>query len=264
MICSCRSELRGMPPCGKPAKHPYGILAPNGLLDASTESWQIKLWWQRAPQANLGLECTGLIVVDVDPDDGGDESLAVLEREHGELPLTWRVLTGGGGEHIFFACPKDIEVLNVSAKTMDDPPLGSGIDIRTKGGYIVAPPSLHMSGRHYAWSVDHHPKDVPLASAPDWLIERLTARATSSGKGHDPAQWAASKAGKISEYRDHAIAQVAGKLLRAVSLDPAFVATLVHDWNVCHCDPPLPEHEVTTIIDRICKREIKRLEADHA
>src|SRR6516162_2421055 len=74
MICSCRSELLGMPPCGKPAKHPYGILAPNGLLDASTESWQIKLWWQRAPQANLGLECTGLVVLDVDPDDDGDTS----------------------------------------------------------------------------------------------------------------------------------------------------------------------------------------------
>jgi hypothetical protein len=251
-----------MLPCGKPAKHPYGILVPNGLLDASTESWQIKLWWQRAPHANLGMECTGLVVVDVDPDDGGDDSLAALEREHGKLPLTWRSLTGGGGEHIFFTCPDGVEVLNVIAKQTDDPPLGPGIDIRTKGGYVIAPPSLHISGRHYAWSVDHHPKDVPLAPSPDWLIERLAARSTDSGKGHDPEQWADSKAGKISEYRDYAVASVAGKLLRAVSLHPAFVATLVHDWNACHCDPPLPEDEVQTIFNRIANSEAKRIERE--
>src|SRR5215471_8026725 len=91
-ICSCRCELRGMPPCSKPAKHPYGLLVPNGLLDASTEPWQIKLWWQRAPLANLAVECTGLIVVDTDPKDGGDESLRQLEAKYGPMPLTWRAL----------------------------------------------------------------------------------------------------------------------------------------------------------------------------
>jgi hypothetical protein len=130
----------------------------------------------------------------------------------------------------------------------------------------VAPPSRHISGRSYAWSVDHHPADVPLAAAPAWLIEKLVC-GTNGGNRHDPAQWAARKAGKVSEYRDMAIAQVAGKLLRAVSLDPAFVATLVHDWNACHCDPPLPEDEVQDIFNRICRRErerLQRLGADHA
>ena len=267
-ICSCGCEFRGMPPCDKPAKHPHGLLVPRGLLDASREPWQIKLWWQRAPEANLGVECTGLIVVDVDPRDGGDESLKKLEAEYGEMLPTWRTLTGGG-EHIFFSCPSDVEVSNVVAKNEikfgREPPLGPGIDIRTKGGYVIAPPSRHISGSVYAWSVDHHPADVPLAPAPDWLVEKLTrGRNTNGGKGHDPAQWAARKAGMISEYRDMAIAQVAGKLLRAISLDPAFVATLVHDWNTCHCDPPLPEHEVQAIFNRICRRERQRLEADHA
>ena len=47
--------------------------------------------------------------------------------------------------------------------------VGPGIDVRGDGGYIVAPPPLHMSGRPYAISVDHHPDDVPLADAPAWL-----------------------------------------------------------------------------------------------
>jgi hypothetical protein len=56
-----------------------------------------------------------------------------------------------------------------------------------------------------------------------------------------------------------AVASVAGSLLRAVSIDPAFAITLVLDWNQCHCAPPLAEHTVKAIFDRIAEREIKRL-----
>jgi hypothetical protein len=263
LICSCGSDDRGRP-CGNPAKHPYGKLAPNGLLSATTETGIVKHWFgYLAPQANLGVVTERLVVLDIDPRHGGDESFAALEREH-EIPPTWRALTGGGGAHVLFGAPDGIEIGNVVAKQMDDPPLGRGIDIRARGGYIVAPPSRHISGRSYAWSVDHHPQDVRLAPAAAWLVEKLARRATNGGKGHEPAQWVARKAGMVSEYRDMAIAQIAGKLLRAVSLDPAFVATLVHDWNACHCDPPLPEHEVQGIFNRICEKEIKRLEADCA
>jgi len=260
VACSC-GRL-----CGKSAaKHPDARYAPNGVHSATIESGIIKLWWGlRVPEANLGVATDKLVVVDVDPRHGGDESFRALEREH-EIPPTWRTLTGGGGEHIMFACPDGIEIKCVVAEQMKEPPLGPGVDVRARGGYIVAPPSQHISGRSYAWSVDHHPQEVSLAPAPDWLIARLTtARGSNGGKGHDPAQWAARKAGKISEYRDREIAELAGKLLRAISLDPRFVATLVHDWNACHCDPPLPEEEVQTIFNRICKLERKRLESDHA
>ena len=126
-------------------------------------------------------------------------------------------------------------------------------------------PSRHLSGRAYAWSVDHHPADIPIAEAPAWLVEALTAgKQPGSVARRDAAQWAIDKAGLVTEYRDMAVASVAGKLLRAVSLDPAFVATLVHDWNACHCSPPLPERAVADILDRIANREIARLENSHA
>jgi hypothetical protein len=251
-VCACGRR------CGKDAaKHPVGRYAPNGVLSATTDTLVIKDWWWRVPAANLGVSTEKLVVIDNDPRHGGNESLAALEREHGELPLTWCTLTGGGGEHIIYAAPNDVVIKSFVASLMKDPPLGPGIDVRARGGYIVAPPSRHICGRPYAWSVDHHPADVQLARAPDWLVTRLTAR--RAGKGHDPAEWAADKAGMHSEYRNKRIAEIAGKLLRAVSLDPAFVATLVHDWNQCHCDPPLPEHEVQEVLDRICKLEINRL-----
>ena len=142
LICACR---RGAD-CGRnAAKHPYGKLAPNGLLSATVETGVVKHWWgYLAPEANLGVTTDRLIVVDVDPRHGGDESFRALEAEHGEMPTTWRVLTGGGGEHVIFACPDGVEISNVVAEQMTDPPLGRGIDIRARGGYIVAPPSKHI------------------------------------------------------------------------------------------------------------------------
>jgi hypothetical protein len=109
-------------------------------------------------------------------------------------------------------------------------------------------------------------RPTPMVEAPAWLVEALTAgKQPGSVARRDAAQWAIEKAALVTEYRDMAVASVAGKLLRAVSLDPAFVATLVHDWNACHCRPPLPERAVADIIDRIANREIARLlEKSHA
>jgi hypothetical protein len=253
--CSC-----GRRACENPGKHPFAPFAPTGVKSASTDPDIIRRWFERAPAANLAVSTKRLVVIDVDPRHDGDATLDVLERDH-EFPPTWRVLTGGGGEHIYFACPDGVEVSSSNAE--QSPVLGPGIDVRARGGYAVTPPSRHISGRPYAWSVDHHPADMPLAPAPAWLIEKL-ARAPTGGNGHDPTAWAADKAGTVAEYRDLAVAQVTGKLLRAVSLDPAFVATLVLDWNACHCRPPLPEREVLAILDRIGRRELARLEGGDA
>jgi hypothetical protein len=259
-VCACGKR------CATPAKHPIERYAPRGCYSATIVSALIKLQWGiRTPEANVGVHCAGLIVVDVDPDDGGDESLKKLEAEHGELPLTWRSLTGGGGTHDFYSCPPGVTVQNVTAKTMPDPPLGPGIDIRTKGGYVVAPTSRHIGGGVYAWSVDHHPKDMPLgpALAPDWLVEKLTSARATSAKGHEPEYWATLAAASYSEYSDDPLMKIAGKLLRAISLPPDFVLVLLQAWNAQHCDPPLDEHEVQEIFERICEREFKREEASH-
>ena len=226
LLCSCRRAAD----CTAGAKHPLGRLAPNGLLSASTDEAVIRKWFASEPAANLGVLTAKLIVLDIDPRHDGDTSLAELEREYA-FPTTWRVMTGGGGEHIIFACPEGITVNSSAAQS--NPLLGAGIDIRARDGYIVAPPSRHLAGRAYAWNVDFHPAETELAEAPAWLIEKLAAdmRSGSNGARRDAAEWAIDKAGLVTEYRDMAVASVAGKLLRAVSLDPAFVATLVHDWN---------------------------------
>ena len=261
LLCSCGGDGRGRP-CPNPAKHPYGKLAPNGLLSATTESGVIKHWFDLAPKANLGVATDRLVVIDIDLRHGGDESLATLEREHGEMPLTWRALTGGGGEHVLFACRDGAEISSFAAAQMDSPPLGPGIDVRARGGYIVAPPSRHISGRLYAWSVDHHPADIRLASPPSWLLSRLAEQRAANDRrdARPPEVWQRLTSGMIREYPDAAAAQVAGHLLRRW-VDPYLVAGLLHAWNQAFVRPPLPDDELGRILDRVARLEDRRRDA---
>jgi len=124
-------------------KHPR---TEHGLKDATIDEATIFGWWRRWPGANVGIVtgmASGLLVLDIDPRHGGVESLALLEREHGSLPETAEVSTGGGGRHILFLHP-GFRVKN-RANMMP------GVDVRGDDGYIVAPPSLHASGRRYEW-----------------------------------------------------------------------------------------------------------------
>src|SRR4029453_2967390 len=85
-------------------------------------------------------------------------------RSYSQLPETVLSLTGGGGEQYFFVHPGVYVKNGVES-------LGTGLDIRGDGGYVVGPPSLHASGKRYAWEVMHEPEDTPLAPMPAWLLE---------------------------------------------------------------------------------------------
>lgn len=172
--CSCRHE-----DCSHPAKHP---LTRHGLRDATTNPEQIRSWWGRWPWANVGIATgadSGLIVIDVDPRSGGDESLARLQSLMGSLPATLIVSTGGGGRHLFYAHP-GVEVGNTAGRLPGVAETLPGIDLRGDGGYVVAPPSRHASGRPYRWtSGPNH----DLAQAPEWLRPAPTAVVATSPAG---------------------------------------------------------------------------------
>jgi len=121
-------------------------------------------WYQKKPENNVAIvtgALSGLIVVDVDPRHGGKESLRKLEREHGQLPQTMESITGGGGRHLYFAHPGGV----VTNRTNIEP----GIDLRGDGGCIVAPPSVHPSGKRYRWKKGHAPGEIEIPPLPDWL-----------------------------------------------------------------------------------------------
>ena len=95
---------------------------------ATTDEAQIRSWWTQWPGANVGIHCKGLVVLDVDAQKGGFESLAALEQEI-ELEATYEVETPRGGRHIFYRCEESV------SNGVDV--LGRGIDVRTDGGYVV-------------------------------------------------------------------------------------------------------------------------------
>jgi hypothetical protein len=245
--CSC-----GHATCGSKAKHPR---TPGGSKDATRDPESLRvLFGVLYRNANTGIatgEGAGIVVLDVDPRHGGDRALMELEAKHGELPLTPSSTTGGGGLHFFFKHPGGIIKNSVSK-------VGPGLDIRGAGGYVVAPPSIHISGQLYSWIIGRSPSDVPLALPPAWLIQEMQG-------GDDLARSVVSRArarrlvkhGVCEGERNTAIAQLVGHLLRH-RVDPFIAQDLVLAWNITRNTPPLPEAEVAMVIDSIAGREKSR------
>ncbi len=181
-------------------KAPTTGLTSKGHLDATTSRIQIRKWWADRDW-NIGAPIPGnLLVLDVDPRNGGD--LAELEERAGaKLPRTLEVVSGrgDGGRHLYYMRP------------FDRPYRGNipeGIDLKVNG-LMVMPPSLHPdTGKPYRWvrrEVAHLPEEVialmlprtrkpqqkgaggaaPLAS---WI------RTLRPGERHDGLFWAASRA----------------------------------------------------------------------
>lgn len=152
--CAC-----GRPDCSKPGKHP---LIRRGFHAATTDIAVLRRWWARWPDANVGVRTgttSGILVVDVDG-ERGMESLRALRQEHGQLRAAW-VQTGSGGWHAYLRLPAGQQVPGSVGR------LGPGLDVRGDGGFVVAPPSRHLSGGNYRWR--RSPGDLP--EAPAWVIE---------------------------------------------------------------------------------------------
>jgi hypothetical protein len=138
--------------CHSAGKHP---ITKHGVNDATTDEAVIRQWWTEYPQANVAIatgSASGLLVIDVDPRNGGNVTLEELVSRLGELPETIVVETGGGGQHYYFAAP-DGDVVGA---------LGDGVDVKFNGGYVVAPPSVHVSGGTYTFRAECAPDEVSL------------------------------------------------------------------------------------------------------
>jgi putative DNA primase/helicase len=213
----------------------------NWPAQATADPNVITRWWRRQPEANIGIATgAGLLVLDVDATHDGFESLALLEDTYGALPDTPAVLTGSGGRHIYFRLPEGVTVRNSAGK------LGPGLDVRGDGGYVVAPPSTHPNGQRYEWLEGQSPDDLPLASAPDWLLRLITQPTTRPMVGGNGG-------GRIPEgQRNTYLTSFAGRLRRSGLSEDAIARALLAE-NAAVCDPPLAEAEVRRIAASICR-----------
>lgn len=143
----------------RPAIDSWKELQSRPPTPAEIESWFVDA--ARRP-SGLGIvtgKISGIVIVDCDsPAD------AAFWHEHFPgSPLV--VATGGGGEHLYYAMPEEAEIRNRAGA------LGRKIDLRGEGGYAAAPPSLHVSGRRYAWQKYDAASSLPLFDAA-WLNDQ--------------------------------------------------------------------------------------------
>lgn len=221
--CSC-----GRATCKDVGKHPR---TQHGLHDSSLDPARVRDWWGRWPDANIAIvtgAASGIVLLDVDPRHGGDESLAQLASEIGPIPPTPMQRTGSGGAHYLFEHPGQ-EVRNRAG-------IYPGLDVRGDGGYFVAAPSLHASGQSYTWLTA--PSAHPLAQIPPSLLARMLRVSSSSDGARAKFDAATVLAGVPEGSRDDALFRLACKLRHAdVPIDLAKKLVLEAAGN---CTPPFP------------------------
>lgn len=142
-----------------------------GLNTATNDPNTVVAIWTKHPSAGIAIACepSNLVVLDCDPRNGGNETLAKLRRADPAfaeaLDATVQVKTQGGGRHFYFAA-------EVGASYAGK--LGDGLDIKHRG-YVVAPPSKGLTGS-YRWTEGKSLNDLKPISAP-----RLMVRPNESG-----------------------------------------------------------------------------------
>ncbi len=121
---------------------------------ATTERSIILERWRALPY-NIGIACgNGLYVIDLDSGRGqtpppgwagashGREVLARVAAAAGQCAPgpTYRVLTPSGGEHLYFAAPRNPPLRNTAGR------LGWRVDTRGSGGFVVGAGSVLPTG----------------------------------------------------------------------------------------------------------------------
>ena len=225
---------------------------------------EVSAWFDRFPNANIGIvtgKISSLVVFDLD----SDHAVQYADDEGG-FPDTPKVKTGKG-YHCYMRYP-DFEVRNDVRKELD-------IDIRADGGYVVAPPSVHGSGREYEWEDCASIFDIEPAPCESWMIDYLKSimeksKAETKQQGdpktpQDPSGTRKTMAedeytdllknGCQEGMRNQSATKLAGHLL-AKGLSESVVWEILSQWNNKNT-PPIDYSELKRTFDSIKKLESK-------
>lgn len=225
--CSC-----GQHDCKSVGKHPRTL---HGLKDATVSETTICRWWEQWADANVGAvtgQQSGLVVLDLDVGHSdGVDGIETVKARFGFEPVSHFQRTGGGGLQCFFERPK----LAVVKSRCGTGAIAPGVELKADGGYVVLPPSVHKSGRHYEWLGDPE-LDGALPQLPGWALNGQGIVAIPRTDGE-----------KIGEGKRNAhLASLAGALRRRGSTQQVIEVTLLAE-NEARCSPPLGEDEVRAI-----------------
>lgn len=256
IIPLCPHDHAGMPSshrqkCGAPGKSP---LLPKWTARGVPGEDEVEQWFGDNPNINLGLILgnTGhynLVGIDVDGDSG--ERL-LEEHARGILPPTWEFKTGNG-RRLIYALPEGAASKKVTTKGDD-----GELAFLATGQQTVIPPSTHPSGSKYEWKRGKSPKDIEIADAPQWLLNQvqiedevapgseLVPQNIEQTVEEDDWQQTVPKG-----QRNNHLTKLAGSLIARRNLPKEQIIEFLRHWNNKHCDPPLPDDEIVTMVENL-------------
>lgn len=208
---------------------------------------EVDRWWTDEPNANIALLMgCGLLAVDLD----GEGAEKLLWDVGIVLPDAAPRVETGKGAHVYLSVS---EVLPNSARLLQGE--GCAVDIRGDGGYVIAPPSIHETGRVYRWSREG---EWPPPLAPARLIELIRANTRQPrGDNAEPRpsgahDWISTALQGVGEgARNDTCARLAGYLLTKLPFD---VTLSILTQFGARCRPPMPEREVRITCESIRRR----------
>lgn len=225
------------------------------------------------PDDNIGLvtgRISGITVIDIDikgiPEDELDQNLtqivnAVCGTDHASRDRFSVIMTGSGGMHIYTKYIDMKTQLQIPSAELV-PGTKAMIDIKSDGGYVLAPPSTHPNGREYTF----HPSFTPLtdlltagnlASLPKPLLRALRA----SDDANRVVDWDKIMKETTAGNRNENTTRLLGLLIG--SLPPSEWETVALPcavaWNLQFVKPdPLTYKEVERIFRSIADTHIKK------
>ncbi len=195
---------------------------------------ELRQWFSSNPTLNMAVvtgSISNVIVVDIDPKNGGDESMKQLH-----LPPTYIVKTGKNGWHYYYRWQYTTLPPNRKAHL-------PGVDIQGEKAYVVAASSIHPNGKLYEaiTSMDD------ISNAPEWLFEL--------GKTSSEKLWKNGASGVSVGKRNETAASICGKLLSSLPEEfwEAEGWAALCGWNSTN-EQPLPEKELRSVFESIKER----------
>ena len=231
-------------PCKPGSKEP---LTEHGNCDATTDADQIEGWWTQRPNANIGINTTGLLVLDLDTSNTwlADKQNKLLELAGAPLSLT-----ANGGRQYFFRQPVGKNWRNTAGR------LAKKVDTRGDGGYVVVPPSVLSGRKHYRWAEGMALDEPPerLEEPPAWLVAELDALATGTPTSPRHATGGDDANPIPSGQRNATLARLGGAM-RRVGMSQAEISAALTRVNEDRCKPPLAQREVEQVAVSVARYE---------
>lgn len=234
-------------------------LIPDFPKRATRETSQIVQWWtdpvlKTQKPYNVGISTSSyncgtqaLLVVDIDPKKGGSDSLFELEIQGCQFPTTFSQTTPSGGSHLLYTVGKAVK--------QGADVLARGLDVRSRGGYIVGAGSV-LDGKKYQLH------DRSLCAAPEWLILKCGEPHEKEEKVHEASAIDSERAKRRAIFYLHHEAPIAVEGQAGDQTTFAVAARLkdlgcgrsdahallLSDWNE-RCSPPWDIEELKTKVE---------------